>query len=216
MSSIVLSIEGNIGSGKSTLLARMKKKYKGLNVVYVDEPVETWQNIKDDKENILEKFYRDTKKYAFSFQMLAYISRLSMLKKCIKKNPNSVIITERSILTDRNVFAKMLHDDKMIEDIEYQIYLKWFDEFAEDVHVDGIIYVNTEPRICDKRIKIRKRSGEDIPFDYLSRCHSYHDKWLKNIDLPIYVLEGNKDITVDKLCLDEWVKGIADFFKIVD
>ena len=44
--------------------------------------------------------------------MMAYISRLAQLKKIIKEHPWSIIITERSIFTDRNVFAKMLYDNK--------------------------------------------------------------------------------------------------------
>ena len=57
-------------------------------------------------ETILAKFYKDQDKYSFSFQMMAYISRISLLRKIIKKNPTAIIITERSVLTDKNVFAK--------------------------------------------------------------------------------------------------------------
>jgi len=34
----------------------------------------------------LEKFYENNEKYAFQFQMMAYISRLSIMKSAIKKN----------------------------------------------------------------------------------------------------------------------------------
>ena len=34
-----------------------------------------------------------------------------------------IIITERSLYTDKHVFAKMLHDQGKIEDVCYQIYL---------------------------------------------------------------------------------------------
>ena len=44
----------------------------------------------------------------------------------IKANPNSIFITERSLLTDKYVFAKMLFDQHKIEDVNYQIYLKMF------------------------------------------------------------------------------------------
>ena len=124
----IYSIEGNIGSGKSTLVRRLQKM--NSNIVFMLEPVDEWGDIKDRKgENILTKFYRNQKKYSFSFQMMAYISRLSKLKKIIRKNPYSIIITERSMLTDKNVFAKMLYDDDKIEEVNYIIYLKWFDEF---------------------------------------------------------------------------------------
>ena len=40
---------------------------------------------------------------------------------------DTIIITERSLHTDRMVFAKMLYESGLIEDVNYQIYLKWFD-----------------------------------------------------------------------------------------
>ena len=124
----IYSIEGNIGSGKSTFIDILRKENKLKNSVYLEEPVKVWETIKDKNGvTILEKFYGNQEKYSFSFQLMAYISRLSELKKKIKENPSKIIFTERSILTDRNVFAKMLYDDKKIEEINYNIYLKWFD-----------------------------------------------------------------------------------------
>ena len=78
----IYSIEGNIGSGKSTFIDILKKENKLKNVVYLEEPVKVWETIKDkSEETILEKFYKNQNKYSFSFQMMAYISRLSELKK---------------------------------------------------------------------------------------------------------------------------------------
>mgnify|MGYP000683927573 CR=1 FL=1 len=57
--------------------------------------------------------------------MMAYITRITQLRKAIQQHKNCIIITERSILTDKNVFAKMLHDDKKIEEINYNIYKLW-------------------------------------------------------------------------------------------
>ena len=126
---------------------------------------------------ILEKFYNETDKYAFQFQMMAYISRLSILREAIKNKNTKYIITERSIYTDANVFAKMLYDDKKITLIEYTIYTKWFNEFILDVPITKIIYVKTDPEIAHNRVIIRNRTGENIPIDYLKRCHEYHENW---------------------------------------
>ena len=41
------------------------------------------------------------------------------MKNAIDVNPDAFIITERSLYTDKEVFAKMLYDDKKIEDINY-------------------------------------------------------------------------------------------------
>jgi len=125
----IVSIEGNIGSGKSTVIDTLRLSYKAnKNVYFLNEPVNEWTQIQDcNGENIIEKFYADQEKYSFSFQMMAYISRLSMLKRAIKycKECNiKLIICERTLQTDKNVFCKMLYDCNKIEDVNYQIYLK--------------------------------------------------------------------------------------------
>ena len=66
---------------------------------------------------------------------MMYISRLALLRKTIRENPGCHIVTERSIYTDKNVFAKMLYDDGKIEEVNYKIYLMWFDEFVQETKI---------------------------------------------------------------------------------
>ena len=193
----IFSIEGNIGSGKSTLVKELKKSVPNIldkKVVYVQEPVSEWSKIKDKKgETILEKFYANQHKYAFSFQMMAYISRLALLRNIVRENPDAIIITERSVFTDRQVFAKMLYDEGKIEEVDYQIYLKWFDEFIEEIPITGLIYVTTTPEKSKERVDLRARAGESIPLSYLQRCHNYHETWIKNIKKQVCLFNGNVD-----------------------
>ena len=209
--SIIFSIEGNIGSGKSTLVRKLKdyiaEKLNGRKIIYLTEPVDVWNTITDENgKTILANFYENQYKFAFSFQMMAYISRLSQLKSTIRENPNSIIITERSVWTDRNVFAKMLYDELKIGKIDYQIYNKWFDEFVKEVRLNGIIYVKTKPKKCLERIKIRQREGETVPLQYLELCDSYHQIWLTNTDIQLLQLDGN--IEFIKTIPNDWIKHI--------
>ena len=195
----IISIEGNIGSGKSTIVRNLQK-YNKSNYIFVEEPVKEWSTICDEVgETILSHFYRDSKQYSFQFQMMAYISRLNTLRTIIKKNPNSIIITERCLFTDKNVFAKMLYDSNDMTKIEYTIYNKWFDAFMEDVSIDGIIYVETNPEICNRRIQLRNRNGESIPLDYLEKCDKYHNEWLKTTSIPVKVYDGNTTVNEDNM-----------------
>ena len=191
----IFTIEGNIGSGKSTLITILKKSNASLRhipIIYLPEPVSIWESIKDSEgRNIIEKYYENQEKYAFSFQMMAYISRIHQLREILKTHSKVIVICERSVFTDREIFAKMLHDDKKIEDIEYSIYLKWFDEFVKDLPVKGIIYVKADPEICEKRVIKRNRKGESIPLSYLQNCHKYHEKWLNCGNIPVLTLNGN-------------------------
>ena len=149
---IIFSVEGNIGSGKSTLIKQLKKHMKivnGIPIVYLEEPVDIWQQIKDE------------------FQMMAYITRITQLRRAVEKHKKSIIITERSILTDRNVFAKMLHENKTLDEISHQIYLKWFDELSRNLKINSLIYIKTKPETSLRRVLKRNRHGETIGLDYL-------------------------------------------------
>ena len=209
----IFSIEGNIGSGKSTLLNILSKKIQNINsyeIVYLTEPVSIWESIKDsDGKNIIEKFYGNNEKYAFSFQMMAYISRIHEIKKIIDKNKNLIIICERSVFTDKNVFTQMLYDDNKISEIEFNIYKKWFYEFLNDIPISGIIYLKTSTEICDHRVKQRNRKGETIPLEYLDNCNKYHNNWLSHESVPVLNLNG--DINFKENIPNNWINIIKNF-----
>lgn len=211
----IFTVEGNIGSGKSTLVKKLKNIFHYLDnikIIFLDEPVSVWESIKDKSgKNIIEKYYENQKKYAFSFQMMAYISRIHQIKEILDNNNNVIIISERSVFTDREIFAKMLYDDKKIEEIEYNIYLKWFDEFVKDIPVSGIIYVKTDPEICDSRVIKRNRKGENIPLSYLKNCYNYHENWLNNETKPVLTLNGNNEFINDLPV--GWFETIQKFIK---
>jgi deoxyadenosine/deoxycytidine kinase len=192
-SPMVISIEGNIGSGKSTMLAELQKRFtKNKNIAFVFEPVDVWREIKDsDGVDLLTKFYEDQEKFSFHFQMAAYISRISTILRSAKDPDVTLIIVERSIWSDKNVFAKMLYDDKKITELEYNIYLKWFDEFSKLINHVQNIYIETTPIVAWNRINERNRSGETIPMDYLVRCHTYHNEWLESNSMKI---DGNIEL----------------------
>jgi len=215
----MISIDGNIGSGKSTLMGNLKSYFSNnKNVVFLKEPVDEWETITDENgTTILEKFYENSSKYGFSFQIMAYISRLDVIRKEIKKNPSAIFISERSLFTDKLVFAKMLFDSGNIELVNYKIYLKWFDTFADDFPVSKVIYVNTDPEICHTRIEKRSRTGEsNIPLEYLQNCHKYHNNMLdvnseECVCKKQLVLNGNIDMYENNEQINEWIEQINTF-----
>ena len=221
----IVSIEGNIGSGKSTLLSNLRQYYENnSNVVFLKEPVDEWEKIKDENgETILKKLYADQETYSFPFQMMAYVSRLKVLRDTLKTikndtdNKNIVIITERSLYTDKMVFAKMLYDSKKIEHVNYQIYLNWFDTFSDEFPVNKVVYVKTSPDKCYQRIVKRSRTGEEnIPLEYLTSCSIYHDNMLDKenqecVCLDQLILDGNVDIYENENQVNDWINEIENF-----
>lgn len=213
---IIISIEGNIGTGKSTLITKVQEYFEHINtqtrIGYIPEPVTIWNSVTDNEGiTILEKYYENQHKYAFSFQMMAYISRLSIIREALKEEYD-VIFMERSMFTDCEVFAKMLYDDNKIETIEYNIYMKWFNEFIGDFPDMHHIYIKADPIIAAERVIKRGRQGETIPLTYLEKCHEYHEKWLLEGDnKPILLFDGNNDMS--DADYNSWLDQIDTFIR---
>lgn len=196
---MIISIEGNIGSGKSTFFnyCREQLSYR-TDIIFVEEPVDTWESIKDNNGiSLLQQFYDHPYEYSFCFQMTAYISRLVRLQNAIKMAEETraiAIITERCVYTDFNVFTKMLYKACKINDIEISCYRMWFDHFMKDIPKPMFIYLKTSVENCLERIDERGRDAEtNITLTYLKECEQYHDDWL----LPgllgnVTVFDGNK------------------------
>jgi deoxyadenosine/deoxycytidine kinase len=192
---MIITVEGNIGSGKSTLLKNLEN-INHENLVFVPEPVSEWLDIKSGDKNALELFYENQKENSFWFQVLAYITRLRNLLTIIENNPNKIIICERSIYTDKYVFAKMLYEAGNISEIEWKTYSYWFDTFKDKTKLDLILYVNTEPDECYNRIIKRSRPEEvdKISKEYLTSCHKKHLEWFQETDAKIININGHETI----------------------
>jgi len=213
----IISIEGNIGAGKSTLLERLQQHCADRSdIVFLREPVDIWEAVRDpaDGQNILQKFYSDSAKYSFPFQIMAFMSRLSLIEKAIREHPGcSVIVCERSLCADRNIFAKMLSDDGLIESVCYQIYGKMYDEFSSKYEADGIVYVDAEADVCFRRIAKRGRDGEGgIALEYLEKCKKYHDAWLLGETSTMLHLQTNEDATYEVGDVGHrWIMEVMEF-----
>ena len=202
MSHIIISLDGNIGAGKSTLLAEIRNRLHDVH--FVDEPVGQWTSLKNaEGKNLLELFYEDKKRWAYTFQNCAILTRLKNIKDAVTnldktvKGPQ-VIITERSVLTDKHVFAEMLRDSGEIDPLEWDLYENWFNVFGKELPVSGIIYVSTSSTTSKERIKIRNRHGEEnISLEYLDALDAQHKKWIENTTIPVLTLSTEVGVSVD-------------------
>jgi deoxyadenosine/deoxycytidine kinase len=167
----MIFVEGNIGTGKSTFLNKLSKDFK-----VILEPVDEWTSMKNaNGKNLLEEFYTEPARNAYLFQSIAFRSRMKNIV-----NQETCLI-ERSVYTDRNVFAKTCREDGLIRDIEWNDYTGWFDWLTNifDIKPHGFIYLRCSPEISYERIQKRKRSGEEtISYEYLKKLHKKHDDWL--------------------------------------
>jgi deoxyadenosine/deoxycytidine kinase len=180
-SPIIISLEGNIGAGKSTLLEQLKVAHPEWT--FVDEPVDEWMSMKDESgKSLLERYYDDTRRWAYTFQNTALLSRAtSLAAACNKSTPSNVFIVERSTDADKNVFAKMLAADGLMTRLEFDLYTKWHSFACSTTpQITAYIHLDTPVTVCHQRIQKRARAGEAIEVEYLDKLDSYHFAWLRS------------------------------------
>ena len=218
-----LIIEGNIGAGKSTFL-KMINEYLDIQAVF--EPHEKWQHIGDGDENLLDKFYKDINRWSYTFQTFAFVSRVVEQENYRKQYPNAVHIVERSVYSDRYCFAKNCFEMGVMTALEWKLYQEWFVWLVENYtpKPSGFIYLKTDPEVCFERLVKRNRSEEvGVTLVYLQSLHTKHEQWLvqkENIasyldDVPVLVLECNKEFETDRAEQEKHVQKIIEFFNIV-
>ncbi|AAF44495.1 deoxycytidine kinase [Fowlpox virus] len=204
-----ISIEGNISAGKSTLINILSDN--GYNVV--QEPLEQWRG-----NNLLDKLYKDPSRWAYTFQSHAFWTRTKTYIDALNKNKGNIIL-ERSVFSDKYIFATALHDIGYIDDTEWNIYneySKWMTEFM-DIKIDGIIYLKTSPDICYKRMLNRARHEENtVKIDYLNLLHDKHEKWLSEnneheFKVPVLEINGDGDFIDDSNRQSSILSNIYDF-----
>ena len=205
-------VEGNIGSGKSTFLKKLSTEFK-----VVQEPVDEWSKMKNaNGKNILEEFYEDPERNAYLFQSIAFRSRV----KNIADLKDETVIIERSIYTDRMVFAEVCKEDGNISEIEWNDYTEWFDFIVNHVGFKpkGFIYLRSVPEKSYERINKRNRSGESsISLDYLKKLHQRHDKWLcpsSGATVPVLVLDVTEEFESNPELLEKMIQKVRDFVKV--
>lgn len=197
---VIISLEGNIGSGKSTLLQSLKMDYLekvenqliGYKVEFIEEPVDVWNTFIDngDNETVLQKYYKNPVKYGFPFQMITIMTRIKAINETMKKNPD-IIITERSPYSDKEIFVRSARQYGYMNDIEFQTYEYYYNQYNKQCKLDGIVYLKIDPFTCCNNIKKRNREGEDdISNEYMNS--------LDELDCKLYEGFTKRKMSVNK------------------
>lgn len=193
---LLILLEGNIGAGKTTVGRKIAAS--GL-YGFVEEPTNIWQE--GFAENMLELFYSDTHRWAFTFQICAFVTRAKTWNEVIKFTHHRRAILERSIYCDRYVFAENCYQSGLFSLAEYQLYCNLWDfnvaNFVDEP--DVILYLRTPAEVCLQRIKARGRHEETgISLEYLAQLEHLHDEWLLNNPKAI-VLDGQNHLSAEEV-----------------
>ncbi|MCO6018211.1 deoxynucleoside kinase [Carnobacterium divergens] len=174
----VIVLAGMIGAGKST--------YTKL----ISEALESdafYESVDDNR--ILEKFYEDPKRWAFSLQIYFLNTRFRSIKQALQQQHN---VLDRSIYEDA-LFTKINHQQGNMSDAEMDTYLDLLDNMMEELDSlpkkapDLLIYLRGSLDTVLSRIKKRGRTFEQIDgneglLDYYTLLHSHYDDWFDQYD----------------------------------
>jgi len=186
----MILFEGNIAAGKSTLGKAMEAS--GL-FGFIEEPVDAWQG--EFAENILDLFYKDMNRWAFTFQLAAFTTRAKTWTDILTKTDHRNVILERSIYCDRYVFAKNCYESEIMSRTEWQLYCKMWDWLESNwcAEPDKIVYLRTPANVCLERLALRGRGEEtSITLEYLESLEKLHDDWLLD-NSKVIVLDGTEE-----------------------
>jgi len=101
---LTFCVEGNISVGKTTFLKRIVSDTIELRdlVEVVPEPIDKWQDVGPDHFNILDAFYADPSRYAYTFQNYVFVTRV-MQERESSGGLKPLRLMERSVFSDRMV-----------------------------------------------------------------------------------------------------------------
>ena len=183
----MILIEGNIGAGKTTVGRTMAASGP---FGFIEEPTNVWRE--GFASNMLELFYSDPQRWAFTFQVCAFNTRAKTWNEVLALTDHSSVVLERSIFCDRYVFAENCYRTGLMSPTEYQLYCGMWDFLVSNycVEPDVILYLRTPSEVCLQRVRDRGRTEEEgITLEYLLQLEGLHDEWL--LDEPrAVVLDG--------------------------
>jgi thymidine kinase len=202
---ITVDINGNIASGKTTLIQLIKDYFKENRIVYVVKENAT----RYEKFN---EYVKNQKIWAFQFQFWLILNKEKQFKiinkKIRKKEKKVIIIWDRSISSDSEIFFKLMKKNGFInkpQDFEYQ-------QKIQDLIKNGLmdsdlnIYLHSSPETCLERIKLRGIPSEvkSYNYNYIKTIHDLHEDFFNST--------GNKNKNKNKLIV---VNSDLDFESIV-
>ncbi len=212
-------LEGNIGVGKSTFLNMLKENLPELEIL--TEPLNNWTN-QIFGQSLLENFYKDTSRWAYTLENLAMIHRVKDHIQ-IQSNKNSNIVIERSIYSGHYCFAKNSFSNGHLSNIEWDIYQKWTDFLIKSCNAPtGFIYLKADSETCFGRIRKRNRLSEKkLTLAYIKQIEKWHNKFLiKKEDIhkslttvPVLELDCNQDFESNPKVLNKHINKVKTFIE---
>ena len=198
---IFIAVAGNIGTGKTTLTQMLANHFQW-------EP--HFESVSDNP--YLEDFYTDMKRWSFPLQIYFMTHRVRSHQNITAGT--STAIQDRTIYEDANIFARNLFEQGLMEDRDYQNYLKVYQVVTDTLQPpDLMIYLRKSLPKLKEQIKKRGRDYEqDMPVDYLSNLNRYYDEWIGGytIGKKLVIESDDLDFVARPKDFESIVKKVVD------
>lgn len=153
-------VEGPIGVGKTSLTRKLAETLGAQTLL--EQP---------EENPFLEKFYRDTGRYALPTQMFFLFQRMNQLRDLAQTDLFDARIVSDFLLDKDPIFARLTLDDD-----ELKLYQQLYNHLRPQAAVpDLVIYLQAQPETLIERVRKRGIAIEaGISELYLYRlCESY-------------------------------------------
>jgi deoxyadenosine/deoxycytidine kinase len=179
---------------------------QGYKVVIIGEPVEQWE-----KSGIFDVFYKDMNRWAYTFQTMAYQSRIMLTVETCERHGNDVdiYILERSIFSDC-LFVDILTESGIMTTMEKDLYNQGWKCWKRLMPITPSLFLYLRPSIdvAMKRVEKRARSKNEVAgvtLDYQRKLYEKHDEYFgtDNVEcdsgfyIPCWRLETDSDFEND-------------------
>ena len=191
----VIVLAGMIGAGKSTY-TKFISEALGSEAFY--------ESVDDNR--ILEQFYENPQRWAFSLQIYFLNTRFRSIKAAFRHENN---VLDRSIYEDA-LFTRINYEEGNMSDAEMDTYLDLLDNMMEELDnmpkksPDLLIYLRGSLDTVLNRIEKRGRTFEQIEennglLDYYTHLHSQYDNWFSTYDKSATLVIDINQYDLEKL-----------------
>jgi deoxyadenosine/deoxycytidine kinase len=172
-------VEGPIGAGKTSLARRLAERFGAQTVL--EEP---------QANPFLERFYRDSARYALPTQLFFLFQRVNQLRDLAQRDLFESAAVGDFLLEKDPLFARLT-----LSDDELALYRQIFDSLKPQAPTpDLVIYLQAQPDTLVERVRRRGVPSEaSISEDYLRALADAYSRFFHHFDAaPLLIVNTER------------------------